>query len=119
MSALDNDNFSRYMSDLVLPSVTTTIFTSFPFVSVNPSNVAGLPFPTKFLAADYSIVYDSPRYWEGAYWAIAMIFVYPVGIPLFYFWLLHNQRKEIMEFKSLEQGKLASACVIKPIFFSN
>ena len=93
-----------YVSYLVLPSVTTTIFTAFPVMNMNPSNVVGLPFADKFLAADFSIVYDSPRYWQGVYWAIAMIAVYPVGIPLFYYWLLYTNRHDIEEFKNLEAG---------------
>ena len=73
---------------------------------MNPSRVIGLPFPTVYLAADFSVVYDSPRYWQGAYWAIAMIAVYPIGIPLFYFFLLYSNRGEIEEFKAIEAGKL-------------
>ena len=94
-----------YLSYLVLPSVTTTIFSAFPFIDMNPSKVTGLPVPDKYLAADFSIVYDSPRYWQGVYWAIAMIAVYPVGIPLFYFCLLYYNKQSIMEFKQLEIGE--------------
>lgn len=94
-----------YISYLVLPSVTTTIFSAFPTFNANPSNVAGLPVASKFLAVDYSIVYGSYRYWQGVTWAIVMILVYPVGIPLLYLWMLYRNRNEIQEYKELQKGE--------------
>jgi len=35
-----------------------------------------------------SISAGSSRYWYGVYYAIGMIFIYPIGIPLLYFLLL-------------------------------
>ena len=93
-----------YITYLVLPSVTTTIFSAFPYLNANPSNIQGLPFPSVFLAADYSIVYDSPRYWYGVFWAVVMIFIFPVGIPLLYLLVLYKHRVMIQEYKKLKKG---------------
>ena len=93
-----------YITYLVLPSVTTTIFSAFPRLNVNPSNIQGLPFPSEFLAADFSIAYDSPRYWQGVMWAVVMIFIYPIGIPLMYLLVLYRNRVKIQEYKKLKKG---------------
>ena len=71
-----------YLTYLVLPSVTTTIFSAFSSFDANPSMVAGLPVASRYLAVDYSIAYQSPRYYKGVVWAIVMIFVYPIGSPV-------------------------------------
>ena len=44
---------------------------------------------------DLSIQYASPRYWFGVYWAIAMLFVYPFGIPFLYYILLYKSVDDI------------------------
>ena len=78
---------------LVLPGTTTTIFKSFYCLDVDPQKtVPGLP---KYLRQDLSIACDSARYRYGRDWAIAMIFVYPIGILTFYFIILYGNRKNI------------------------
>jgi hypothetical protein len=47
------------------------------------------------MSADYSVSCDSEKYRFGYIWAIAMVFVYPVGCPLYYFYLLYDVRNEI------------------------
>ena len=71
-----------YLTYLVLPSVTTTIFLAFPTINVNPSGVKGLPYASVYLASDYRIEFGSERCKLAQLWAIVMIFVYPVGIPV-------------------------------------
>ncbi len=66
-----------FLSYLVLPGVSTTIFRMFPCNNVDPESVAD--GPNQYLIADYSISCSSPRYAFGVVWATVMIFVYPVG----------------------------------------
>ena len=71
-----------YLTYLVLPSVATTIFLAFPTINVNPSGVKGLPYADVYLTSDYRIEAGSERDKLARLWATAMIFVYPVGIPV-------------------------------------
>ena len=71
-----------YLTYLVLPSVATTIFLAFPTINVNPSGVKGLPYASVYLTSDYRIEAGSERDKLVRLWATAMIFVYPVGIPV-------------------------------------
>jgi hypothetical protein len=49
---------------------------------VDPNNtVSG---PDIYMRADYSISCESERYEFGYYWALAMIFVYPIGCPVLF-----------------------------------
>ena len=53
-SAVDSSHYMSlfiYLTYLVLPSVTTTIFCAFPSFDVNPDDIQGLPHPSNFLAA--------------------------------------------------------------------
>ena len=70
-------------SFVILPSVTTTIFAMFPCENIDPNNEDNLP--DYYLIADLSIECSSDRYKTGQNFAIFMIFVYPIGIPAFYF----------------------------------
>lgn len=66
----------------------------FPCQNVDPDESTG--GEDEYLRADYSIACNSDRYYFGRAYAIVMIFVYPVGIPAFYFWLLYSCRQEII-----------------------
>ena len=44
---------------------------------------------------DYSISCNSKEYKIAFLWAILMIFIYPIGVPIIYFLLLYNIRDEI------------------------
>jgi len=78
---------------LVLPTVSTFIFGAFGCENVDPSGVVpGMP---TYLRHDYSIACDSARYQFGVTLGIAMILVYPIGIPLMYFYLLYQNRHMI------------------------
>ena len=83
-----------FVTYLVLPSVTITIFGSFSCRSIDPENV--MPGTPQYLRNDLSISCSSPRYYYGVYWAIAMIFIYPVGIISMYAYVLYINRVEIM-----------------------
>jgi hypothetical protein len=47
------------------------------------------------MSADYSVSCHSEKYQFGFIWAIVMVFVYPIGCPLYYFCLLYDVRHEI------------------------
>lgn len=47
------------------------------------------------MSADYSVSCTSEKYQFGYIWAIVMVFVYPIGCPLYYFYLLYDIRHEI------------------------
>jgi hypothetical protein len=65
----------------------------FNCASVDPDGVdPSLPL---YLRRDYSIACDSDRYRVGQGWAIAMIFVYPVGLLSLYFYVLWHNRLAI------------------------
>jgi hypothetical protein len=74
---------------LALPGVSISIFQMLnPCTDVDPNNVE--PGYDKYLTVDLTISCDSHRYRNGKFWAYLMIFVYPVGLPLFYFYLLYS-----------------------------
>jgi hypothetical protein len=79
---------------LVLPSTTTTIFGAFTCRSIDPDNV--MPGTPHYLRNDLSISCSSSRYYLGVHWAIAMIFVYPIGITSMYAYVLYINREDII-----------------------
>eukprot|EP01033_Poteriospumella_lacustris_P006925 gene6925-4991_t len=83
-----------YLSYLVLPSVSVTIFQTFICQNVDP-NGEDANENDWFLTADMSISCSSPYYKSWRAYAIFMIFVYPIGIPLSYLVMLYKRRKEI------------------------
>lgn len=90
---------------LVLPGVSIAIFRTFGCTDTDPDNVvAGNDY---YMRADYSISCSSDRYFLGQYWAVAMIFVYPVGVPLYYFYILNNAKVEIMSRDTGDTGSIA------------
>lgn len=71
-----------YLTYLILPSVSTTIFQAYSCIDVNPDNIEGLSEGNSYLVADYSIACPSERYSFGVIWASVMVVVYPVGISV-------------------------------------
>jgi len=65
---------------IVLPRVTVVIFQAFPCVDVG--------LPVRYLRADMSIECGSKEYILGRNFAIGMLFVYPIGVPLIYGYLV-------------------------------
>ena len=47
------------------------------------------------LEADYGISCESPSYKAWSVYATVMIFIYPIGVPFFFFALLYRYRKHI------------------------
>lgn len=80
-------SFFLVLTFLVFPSVSGKIFRTFSCDELDNGK--------SYLRADYSIDCDSNEYSFGIYWAILMIFIYPVGIPLLYFCLLYSKRNEL------------------------
>jgi hypothetical protein len=83
-----------YLSYFILPSVTTTVFKLFLCTNIDPNQED----PSKedyFLTADMSISCHSELYKKYISFAVAMIVLYPVGIPLLYFSLLYRNKEEI------------------------
>ena len=82
-----------FFTYLILPSLTATIFETFPCQNVDPDGVEG--GDNRYLRADYSISCHSSRYKFARVWAVLMIFVYVLGLPGFYAYLLYCNRDEI------------------------
>jgi len=91
-----------YLSYIVLPSVTTTIFQMFPCTNMDPQNELG-DGPQLFLTADMSISCTSEYYYYGVVYACTMILVYPIGVSLLYFVILYQYREEIRSRDNITQ----------------
>jgi hypothetical protein len=78
---------------VILPVVTMTIFQTFSCQDVDPDDVKF--GEDRYMTVDYSVSCSSPTYRFGLVWAIVSIFVYPVGIPLYYFYVLYSARHDI------------------------
>ena len=83
-----------YLTYLVLPSVTTTIFQMFLCTDMDPNGETPGE-DNLFLTADMRISCSSDYFYGGETYASIMVIVYPVGIPLLYLWMLYNARDEI------------------------
>ena len=87
-------NYFFYLTYLVLPSVSTLIFQTFLCTNIDPEN-ENPSEDNLFLTADMSISCTSEYYYRGRSYAIFMIFVYPIGIPCMYMYLLYSSCAEI------------------------
>jgi len=89
----------RYVSvglafiSFILPITSTVIFSTFSCDNVDPNSVE--TGDDRFMTADYSMSCQSSRYHSAYYWAVAMIFVYPIGVPLIFFILLYSGKEDI------------------------
>jgi hypothetical protein len=95
--------FSRYitcfflLTYVVLPSTTIKIFGMFSCMSIDPDNtIPGTPLVMKH---SLNVSCDSPRFQLGFLYALVMLAVYPIGIPLFYFYVLYINKEDIMKRK--------------------
>jgi len=84
-----------YLTYLVLPSVSVTIFKMFPCVDIDPYSEDSDAHDL-FLKADVSIKCDTTYSYIATIYASVMIIIYPVGIPMMYLWLLYQRKDEIM-----------------------
>ena len=89
-------SYMFYLTYLVLPSVTSTIFQMFICTNVDPEkeDQSDSDF---YLTADMSISCSSDYYYHGVTYAAIMILVYPIGVPTMYFMLLHQNKKGIKD----------------------
>lgn len=79
-----------YGTFLILPGESTIIFRCF-----NCTNVSSDSDTDTYLLADLSMSCQSDRYLFAWRWAIAMVVIYPIGVPLMYFCLLYQNRRAI------------------------
>ena len=79
---------------LILPFTSVQIFQVFSCRDVDPDDVES--GDNRYMTVDYSVSCSSAKYEFGYIWAIVSIFVYPVGVPLFYFYELYCARQDIM-----------------------
>ena len=94
-----------YITYFTLPGICTIIFRVFsPCEDVDPENVSS--GSDRYMTVDYSISCDSDRYWFAYYYALSMVVVYPIGVPLYYWVLLYRSRDEI---KSREEPRQVQA----------
>jgi hypothetical protein len=87
---------------LFLIGTSTVVFNYFK-CRVFVDNVYG---NSRYLYRDYSVDCDSTRYISYLPWAILMILVYPIGIPLLYFCLLWKHRETLRDPVALEREEL-------------
>ena len=89
---------------VILPLVTTRIFGMFVCDNIDPSNT--IPGTPMYLKRDYSISCSYPRYNFGFKWAVIMVFVYPVGALVVYFWILYYNRHDIQKVTGKENDDM-------------
>jgi hypothetical protein len=87
-------NLFLYISFLLLPGVSTIIFQTFSCTEVDP-NGEDTDNESLYLTADTSISCHSNNYKGTVAYACLCVLVYPVAVPLVYFWLLYQSRQEI------------------------
>jgi hypothetical protein len=83
-----------FLTYLVLPFISTTIFRTFLCTNADPNDEDSNP-NDRFLTADMRISCHSPYYKRGVAYAAVMIVVYVLGIPSMYAFLLYRSRHEI------------------------
>ena len=93
-----------FITFLILPAVTTTIFGTFPCVNIDLDKVL-FNQPT-LMRRSYDIECTSSRYRLGWTWAIVMIVVYPIGVTSLYLYVLYYNRFGIMVESGFDLDKL-------------
>jgi hypothetical protein len=89
-------NYIFYLTYLILPSVTTTIFKLFVCENIDPNREDSSEYDL-YLVADMRITCTSDYYHQWRFFGLIMIFIYPIGIPFFYWLCLYSFREEIMQ----------------------
>lgn len=92
------------ISFLVYSSVSETVFQTFACEDLDDGK--------QYLRADYRIECDSPEHQVFQVFAGIMIFVYPMGIPLFYAYLLYKYRRVL---ESEDEGTRETNPQVQPI----
>ena len=97
-----------FFTYLILPGVSTVLFGMLkPCTDVDPDDLEG--GNQVYLEADLSIRCSGSRYHFGVTWAVIFCFVYPLGIPLYYFYLLRNSRDLILRRADIDVKRLDEA----------
>jgi hypothetical protein len=84
---------------LVYPGVSKKIFQTFKCQPFEDGS--------SYLKADLSLSCDTDAYTGWLAYATAMVFVYPLGIPAFYFVVVFINRQAILDAEVLEDGEPA------------
>jgi len=79
---------------LVVPTVTTTVFRTFVCAPFD-AEVGGELRTDRLLVADVTVDCGSASYAAHRIFALLMVAVWPVGVPLWYFVLLRDARARI------------------------
>lgn len=79
---------------LILPNITVTIFRTFSCDNIDPDNVDN--GDNYYMRADYSVSCTSSQYYFGFIWASCCIIIYPIGVPLLYYYLLNSSKTQII-----------------------
>ncbi len=96
--------YGFYLSYIILPTVCTTIFQIFRCTDIDPDNEDSLN--DLYLSVDLSVSCNSQEYKTAVIYAVFMVFVYPVGIPLAYYILLNKHKDDIsLEAELLNENK--------------
>ena len=90
--------FSILLAFLVLPSSSLVIFRAFDCLPIGKS---------LYLSSDTGINCKSQAYQSGIrLFAIIMLFIYPLGIPLWFFTCIYRHRDAIMKLSGVDRGSL-------------
>ena len=84
-----------WLTYLILPFVTTTLFSMFLCTNVDPADEDVAESDT-YLTIDMTISCKSDRYEFGYMYACFMIIIYPFGILFYYAYLLYSCKSDIM-----------------------
>ena len=88
-------SFFVMMSYLVLPGEAVKIIRMFSCMDVDPNHEAPDQMPHKYLIVDMNVDCNSEAYMKGREFAVLMLFVYPIGLPLMYLALLNFCKEKI------------------------
>ena len=99
--ALRNSIFEMFLflTFLILPSVSIKIFSTFGCRGFDDGNW--------YLKVDYSINCDTNTHFAYGAWAVIMTFVFPIGIPSMYWYLLFR-KKHLLNGRQKEKEKTMS-----------
>ena len=101
-------NIMLFISYLILPSVTTTIFQIFLCTDVDPNNEDTYQYDY-YLTADMAMECGTDYYKKWVAYASVMILVYPVGIPCIYYYLLRKHSYAIVYQDKVSEKELEEA----------
>ncbi len=88
-----------YVTYLVLPSVTTTVFRSFQCVNLGSSGDDDQDVDDWYLVADMSVSCQSDYYFKLLLYAIFMSIIYALVIPMLYLYMLVESKDIIMKYR--------------------